>query len=352
MVVLQHAMKAKGRRLLTGATGRAWQTSFEKALRDVRLPAWSEINKLIMDELKGFAVIEASAAIGIMNEAMPVILGLTMPSTASLIGIVNSQPFEGRTLKKWLERTSDVDAAKLTALAKTGIVQGLTPTQVARSAVGTKALKYRDGAARKAFKNLESVLLTTTSGIQQTVRQQLYAANSDIIQRELFVTTLDGRTTLVCMGNSAKTFKIGEGPIPPLHFRCRSTRVPYFNAANLGTMPFNAEVEKEFLADYTKSHNLPSVSKRGRLAYGHKTKFDAFARIQRKKVIGQVPVTLGYNDWLKGQTTLFQNEVLGVTRAKMFRKGTLHLDKFTNVSGRTLTLLELEAKGYAVPGGG
>jgi len=49
-----------------------------------------------------------------------------------------------------------------------------------------------------------------------------------------------------------------------------------------------------------------------------------------------------YNSWLKRQPADFQDEVLGVERAKLFRGG-MNVDKFTDDNGRTLTLAELKS---------
>lgn len=51
-----------------------------------------------------------------------------------------------------------------------------------------------------------------------------------------------------------------------------------------------------------------------------------------------------YNSWLKRQPAVFQYEVLGPERAKLFRSGGLSLDKFADDSGRLYTLDELRAR--------
>ena len=47
---------------------------------------------------------------------------------------------------------------------------------------------------------------------------------------------------------------------------------------------------------------------------------------------------------LKNQSKEFQVDVLGEKRAKLFRDGNLHLDRFTDSKGNTLTLDELRKK--------
>jgi len=59
---------------------------------------------------------------------------------------------------------------------------------------------------------------------------------------------------------------------------------------------------------------------------------------------GQVPATLTYPQWLKRQPDDIQNEALGVTRAKLFRKGEVTVAAFTNRNGRLFTLDELRRR--------
>ena len=51
-----------------------------------------------------------------------------------------------------------------------------------------------------------------------------------------------------------------------------------------------------------------------------------------------------YNTWLKGQSKIFQIDVLGKTKADLFREGGLSVDKFVNNTGQTLTLDQLRSK--------
>jgi len=56
----------------------------------------------------------------------------------------------------------------------------------------------------------------------------------------------------------------------------------------------------------------------------------------RASMDGQVPESLSYSKWLKGQDEKIQNDVLGINRANMFRAGKA-LDGFID-QGRLVTL--------------
>lgn len=347
--IVKWVEKASGNRTLTGTSGRKWQTDFENALKKVRRPAWENITAEVSGQLKELSRAEAVAGATAIEGSLPVVVGLTLPPAEKLVAIVNSQPFEGDTLKGWMQRTEESDVQKMLGYAKIGIVQGHSPTEIARGVIGTKQFDYRDGVARKAFRNIESVILTLTNGIQNEAKQALYEANSDIIKDELFVATLDVGTTFECASNDGEKFKRGKGPIPPLHFRCRSLRVPYINPDNLRNRGFDSSTERQLLQEYTKNANIPIVKSRNDLPFGYKTKYDSYARRRTRQLVGQVPAKTNFNKWLGNQTKEFQDDYLGPTRGEMFRRGDITLDKFVARNGDVLTLDQLRKKGLEVP---
>ena len=75
-----------------------------------------------------------------------------------------------------------------------------------------------------------------------------------------------------------------------------------------------------------------------KLPHGYKTKYNDYARKERRKLIGQVPGKTTFSAWLKKQPRDFQDEYLGPKRAKLFRSGEVTLDKFTLKSGDVIPL--------------
>jgi len=108
-----------------------------------------------------------------------------------------------------------------------------------------------------------------------------------------------------CKTLDGQKFKVGEGPVPPIHIRCRSTTV--------------ADLNPKF--DFLKE---------GRTRSGEK---------------GPVDADLDYYDWLKNQPPGFQDQALGPVRGKLFREGGLSADKFAELqldrNFEPLTLAEM-----------
>lgn len=143
-----------------------------------------------------------------------------------------------------------------------------------------------------------------------------------------------------CKGLDGQVFKVGEGPQPPLHIGCRSARVMYLSQ-DIGVRPSKPTTQRLLVKEYASKNDLGSIDNRDDLPHGTKGQFDEWARNRVRELVGQVPAKTNYNDWLKTQSQDFQLDTLGKTRAELFRKGGLTLDRFIEVDGTTLTLKEI-----------
>lgn len=313
---------------------------FDKEIYKYRSLIWDDVNSKLTLQLKQYARSEVVFAANVIEGAVPFALGLELPSPSKLIKIVENKPFEGRVLADWLKRTQAIDIERITGAVKQGLVDGVTPTQLVRQIFG-KGLRGPDGVTHKAFRDMESVLLTATSQVQNDARQELYDENGDLFDEEYFVATLDVKTTFECAGNDGKTFKRRTGPMPPLHFRCRSLRVPYIGESIFNKRGFDSSTQSQLLREYAEETGLRGVKSRDDLPRGTKTKYDAFARKRARELMGQVPAKTNFNTFLKNQTPEFQNEYLGLKRAEMFREGKFQLNQFVSPTGRNYTLEEL-----------
>lgn len=152
--------------------------------------------------------------------------------------------------------------------------------------------------------------------------------------------------TPFCKATDGQTFKPGEGPQPPAHPGCRSVRAMYLSQ-DIGVRPSKPVTERLLVKEYAAKNDLGSINNRDDLPHGTKGDYDEWARKRVRELVGQVPAKTTYNDWLKTQTQEFQIDTLGKTRADLFRKGGLTLDKFIDADGTTLTLKEVAQRDAA-----
>jgi SPP1 gp7 family putative phage head morphogenesis protein len=318
--------------------------SLQAYIKTVRYKAWDEIDEVWLREIKALAKAEAKITAASLRTSVPVLLDLTLPPPGLLSALTNTAPFEGRTLKQWASNIRKTDLDKILQQIKIGMVQGEGSDAIARRIVGTARLKGQDGVTEITRRNAAAITRTAVNHISNAARQEFYRQNSDIMEGELYVSTLDSRTTPVCRANDGKVFELDKGPMPPLHFNCRSLRVAIIGGEAIGNRPAKPTTEKMMLREYAEENNLGNITSRDSLPHGHKGSFDEFSRQRVRQLTGTVPAKTSYQEWLKGQSTEFQDDVLGKTKAKLFRNGGLTLDKFVNRDGVELNLRDLAQK--------
>lgn len=338
------ATKLGGRQGLT--TPSDWQqvSAVVEALEVIRGKAWDEVTDYLITEMNGLATHEVEYMQSTVTGVLPVVLVTSLPDTKLLKSIVTSRPFEGRLLKEWAEDLRADDLRRVKSAVYTGMAAGENTDAIVRRIVGTGTLKNKDGTVQITKNQVQTVVRTAIQHVANNARDEFFAANADIVEEEYFVATLDSRTTPICRDNDGKRYKRGEGPKPPLHMGCRSLRIAGFSASFLGERPMVPTTEKMLLREYAEKANLGTVTKQADLPKGHKTKFNNFARKRKRELIGTVPSKTTYREFLARQSNEFQDEVLGVTKAKLFREGGLDLGKFVTREGHELTLKELAAK--------
>lgn len=230
------------------------------------------------------------------------------------------RPFQGRLLSEWMSSLEAGRASQIRDAIRVGMVEGLTVSQMVQRIRGTRAEGYADGLLNRSRQEIEAVVRTAIGHVSNSARDAFYDANEDIIESQDWLSTLDGRTSPPCRLRDGLRYKPGNhapiGHSVPwlsgpgrLHWQCRSTSVPRLKLwSELGIDP----------------KDMPPAT--------------------RASMDGSVPAETTYSEWLKGQSTTRQDEILGKDKGALFRTGKLPLDRFYNDKGKVLTLEQLKAK--------
>jgi len=312
-----------------------------RSIRATRLKSWKQVREVWVRELRDLARTEPKIVDGSLKTVVPVILETTLPGTALLESIVTTRPFQGKTLRQWANNIQSSDLRRIEDQIRIGMVQGESSQAIARRVVGTARLRGRDGTTEITRRAAAGITRTAVTAISNQAKREFYRANADVFTEELYVATLDSRTTPICQSLDGKKFPIGEGEIPPLHFQCRSLRVAIINGEVIGRRPARAFTERQLLREFGRREGITPPSSRARLPRGFKGKFDDFKTGRIRELTGRVPAKVSYGEWLKRQSLGFQQDVLGRTKARLFRKGNLKLDKFVNRAGDEIPLSQL-----------
>lgn len=296
-----------------GKTRTARLKAIQKAIREIQAPAFSEIRARIKAEMIEVGALEAVFAADAIQASLPVVVSLALPPSNVMRVIATSKPFDGKILRQWISQLQTRDVNRMMDQIRTGLVQGETTDSISR-----RIFNQQSGTRNTTKRDIEGITRTAINFMANEGAEELYIANKKIIPKVVYTATLDGRTTKQCIGLDGNVYLVGQGPIPPVHFNCRSRRVPVVNGKLLGSRPAVATT-RQMLKGMSRSERRRTIN----------------------SLTGQVPATQTYSTFLRGQPVAFQNDVLGKTSATLFRKGGLTVDKFTNPAGKPFTIAQL-----------
>lgn len=312
------------------------------AIRAIRGEAWDEARVFLAAQAIDLGTQEAAFVAAAVATSLPVVVETVLPTASQIRHIALSRPFEGMLLKDWASKMEEDDIRRIGAQIQLGMVFGEDSASIARRVVGTTIFHGEDGVTQTTRRQVQAITRTAVQHIANNVRAEFVQSNADLFTEEVLIATLDGRTTPLCRALDHKRFPVGKGPLPPLHFSCRSIRVAVFDQDFVGERPAKPVTEEMLVREYKRGAGLAPTGRnlRRNLPRGHKGKYDTFSRKRIREVTGPIPAETSYDKWLRTQSQEFQDDVLGKTKAKLFRAG-MTLDKFINRQGDEINLAQL-----------
>lgn len=216
------------------------------------------------------------------------------------------QGVNGKLLAPFIRDWTRSERQYVTGAIRVAVAQGQTVSQTVQAIRGTKAARYADGALAVTQRHAETVVRTSVAHVGDMARHETYRENADIIKGEQWSSTLDQRTSSQCRSLDGRVFALDKGPRPPIHPNCRSVRIPLLDD------------EFSFL------QKGETRSSRG----------------------GPIDASTTYYQWLKRQPASFQDSALGRARGRLFRRGGLSADRFSELQldrrFQPLTLEEMQ----------
>jgi len=124
---------------------------------------------------------------------------------------------ERMTINQAIEQFSPKKSQEIRSLIQQGFIGGETTDEITR-----KVTRQVNGRTKAQARALVSTTISSTSNQAHT---ETAKANVDVLKHEQFIATLDSHTSDVCISADKTIWPVGEGPIPGLHWNCRSLRV-------------------------------------------------------------------------------------------------------------------------------
>ena len=151
----------------------------------------------------------------------------------------------GEVVEKAFRGIASTQADFISRQIRVGVTEGESMAKIAKRLRGklqfgsnqemtARAQALAGGSGMKLANNqVRTIVRTSVNQVQTMANQAVYSANQDVTKKYEYVATLDARTSAICGSLDGKTFKYGEGPMPPQHFNCRSTTVPIIDDEDL-----------------------------------------------------------------------------------------------------------------------
>jgi SPP1 gp7 family putative phage head morphogenesis protein len=319
---------------------------------------YDKIDNQTQEHLDGIKRAEIQKQINSVNSAVGVEISPAM-SENQLKSIAQADELlvNGAVMKDWWGKQAGNLQHQLLTTVQGGLVQGKSTQDIAKD-IKAFMPTADDLSAKQVTAQANALARTAAATVQSEAQKKYYEQNDDIIKGIRWVSTLDSRTTPMCMALDGKTWKYGPKtemePVghdvdfpgyPPIHWNCRSTTVPVLKSWQ--------ELSKKELP-HLKEKTVEDAFHESLLEQGFTEEQAADIEMnQRASVDGQVPESMTYEEWLKKQPELTQKQILGPNKWQLWNDGKVDLvDMINKETLEPLTVDELVAaaeKNTALP---
>jgi len=295
-------------------------TALLASVRRLNGKTCKEVIASLKAELSAFAAHEAGYQFALFDELLPdpvlAHFGLNAIAPDQLYAAAASQPFQGRLLSEWGTKLEADRLKRITDAVRMGYLLNEPAPQITRRVVGTLAQNREDGAIQMSRRDVEAVTRTAVAHVASLARQKFAKANSDIVKGKLWLSTLDTRTTKICIIRDRLMYSLDGKPI--------GHKIPYLRGPG----------RSHFCCRSTETLVLKSWREMG-------IPVDEMDAGTRASMDGQVPGDTTYAEWLARQSPERQKQVLGPQRAALVQAGKLKIPDLYDDKGEFLTLAQL-----------
>ena len=303
-----------------------WTTRRKKKLLDrvekLNKQFWDEAKGVLREDIRDFGGREANWQAEEIQSAIPIEWDIVTPSPQQLYSAAIAELFGGKLLNEHFKHLEQVTRDQLQGVIRQGVTEGKPTPQITRELFGSETVR---GAFDGKRKNINSFVRTAVGHMHYVARRKLYEENSDLIKGEVWVSTLDTRTSPICQIMDGEKRKTGEsawsngkyGNPGQIHHQCRSTSIPWLKSwRELG-------IDIDEAPDGT-----------------------------RASLDGQVPDKTTFSEWLKKQRSTEVGkkrirDIMGDKRAELYLSGKLTLGELISPKGTYYTLEQLAQKSAA-----
>ena len=281
---------------------------------------YSQILKKLNGDMEDFGTAEAAYHATTLRNVIPdAVLKLLdkrieTVTWQQVLSTVSSRAMMGATINEWFgKKLPEQLTASLVNGVQQGIIQGVSTMDI--------VAQVRKGAAwGNHERNLATVTHTAINFVAADARELTRKANSDLIKERNWLSTLDNKTSVICITRDGKRYTAST-PVKPI-----GHDIPY--GAGPGKIHMRCRSTETWVVKSFRELGIP---------------VDDLPEGTRASMNGEVPAGMNYLQWLQEKASpRVQEEVLGVTRADMLRAGKFRAEYFYD-NGQMIPLSKLLA---------
>lgn len=261
--------------------------------------AYSNILKTLNGDMEDFGTAEADYNSSLLLKTIPgpvldyLKKDIKATSWQQVLATLSSRAVMGRTIDQWFSVKLPTDLANsLVNGVQAAILQG-TPSVKAVNQIRKSAVWGNQE------RDLATVTHTAINFIAADARELTRKANADLIKERSWLSTLDNKTSTICIVRDGLRYT-ADTPVKPI-----GHDIPY--GAGPGKIHFRCRSTETWVIKSFRELGIP---------------VDELPEGVRASMSGEVPASMNYLQWLQERASpRVQEEVLGVTRADMLRAG-------------------------------
>lgn len=327
------------------------QSAQYKAMQADAQVAIADTYKLLAKQhgkgLEELATVEWQATDKMINKAVGVELLSGKIPPKILEAVTKAPVVQGHPAADWWNGQSADLRQKFQGQMAQGVLLGETTPQLLKRLRGAGVFAQNDpnapaGVMKKAKRDAEALILTSAASISNTARMESFKSRPDLIKGVQWLATLDGRTTLICIGLSGKQWRfpdmqpVGHDKAWPgviAHWRCRSTQISV-----LYSWEELSGKKLPSLDDKTLQQRVDEILH----SQGWSDEKINRSRVNTQASMdGEVAKDLTYEDWAKTKGPTFIEQTIGPGRAALYNSGGMTFSDLTDQNNRPLTVAQL-----------
>lgn len=324
------------------------QQRAEKLLQDIRSiikDAYSTARRQANSILRPLASIANETSVSILNKAFTFDIVKVTLTSEEIRALVDNQIVLGTPLKEWWSNQAEKVRQNYSREVRLGVLSGETNQQMIARIRGKptgksmlvdlpngkqrRVREFAEGVLQVNRNEAETLIRTSTNSVSNAAMFDVYENNTDLIKGYFAITTLDGRTSIICIARTGAAWDTDGNPLP------ESTRKERFP----GPTPWHPNC-RTTLGPLTKTWEELAEEATGVRAKLMETVPDSV----RASADGLIPNNVhGFDDWLEDRGEADARAQLGPARYDLWKAGKLTTPQLLDNRGNVLSIAQLRA---------